>query len=232
MATFTDEFRTIAAALLRLDPWAAIPAPKTCGCGTTFLMVTPQEIRSPTDDETCILCRGEGDADRIPVEHDLVVEWICERQALVRMAERIIAESKAEGRGELDQKEVEAELMAWEQIEGFRVLLRKLAVSAPTRQSAWDAAMRIWIQGPEVAALGSPLVAKITRRRAGLEVDPLQVERVTAKLKGLKVLDGPIVEVAQRMLDMIEKHGRDLVIGFKMRDGTKQRWRGNGVRLA
>jgi hypothetical protein len=85
---------------------------------------------------------------------------------------------------------------------------------------------------PQIAALQSPLVGKILGSRKGWAIDPARVKRVTAKVAGLTVYDGAISDGAQSMLDLIGKHGRAATFTFHMLDGSKQRWRGNGHRVA
>lgn len=221
-----QEIITAATALLLADPWAALAAPKECTCGSKFVVLTRDGIRSPADDEVCMLCRGDvADGDAVPVDHANVVRWQADRQALVRFAERLSAETG------MALHDVTAELAEWETYEGFQVALHQISQTAPTRQSAWDAAMRIWIQGPEIAALESPLVGKLLARRKGMDLDPTQVKRLTARVKGLRVYDGTISDGAQQMLDLMQTHGRDVVFVFHMKDGTKQQWRGNGTRV-
>lgn len=227
MASIVQEIITAATALLQADPWAAIPAPKTCNCGLSFVVLTREGIRSPADDEICMLCRGDvAVADAVPVDHANVLRWQADRQALVRFAERLASETG------LPLHEVTAELANWETFEGFQTALHQISRTAPTRQSAWDAAMRVWIQGPEIAALQSPLVGKILGTRKGWDIDPARVKRVTARVKGLKVYDGAISDGAQSMLDLIRDHGRSATFTFHMLDGSKQQWRGNGHRVA
>lgn len=226
-ASIIQEIITAATALLQADPWAAIPPPKICDCGQAFVVLTKAGIRSPADLEVCMLCRGNvAVEDAVPVEHANVLRWQADRQALVRFAERLAAETG------MPLPEVTAELAHWETSEGFQTALHSISKSAPTRQSAWDAAMRVWIQGPEIAALQSPLVGKILGSRKGWDIDPARVKRVTAKVAGLTVYDGAISDGAQSMIDLIGKHGRAATFTFHMLDGSKQRWRGNGHRVA
>lgn len=225
MHEIVQETVTAAIALMRADPWAAIAPPKTCGCGQAFVVLTREGIRSPSDDEMCMLCRNEAVATAVPIEHANVLRWQADRQALVRFAERLASETG------MPLPEVTAELANWETFEGFQISLHQISQTAPTRQSAWDAAMRVWIQGPEMAALQSPLVGKILAHRKGWDIDPSQVKRLTARVSGIKVYDGTISDGAQRMLDLIRDHGRSVGFTFHMRDGSKQRWRGNGQRV-
>lgn len=226
MQEIVQETVTAAIALMRADPWAAIAPPKTCGCGQSFVVLTRAGIRSPSDEEVCMLCRGDvAVADAVPIDHSNVLRWQADRQALVRFAERLSAETG------LPLLEVTAELANWETFEGFQISLHQLSKTAPTRQSAWDAAMRVWIQGPEIAALHSPLVGKLLAHRKGWAIDPSQVIRLTARVKGIKVYDGPIAAGAQAMLDLMRVHGRAVTFTFHMRDGSKQKWRGNGNRV-
>lgn len=227
MQEIVQETVTAAIALMRADPWAAIAPPKTCACGQAFVVLTREGIRSPSDDEVCMLCRGDvAVADAVPIEHANVLRWQADRQALVRFAERLAAETG------MALPEVTAELANWETFEGFQIALHQISQTAPTRQSAWDAAMRVWIQGPEMAALQSPLVGKILAHRKGMDIDPSQVRRLTARVSGIKVYDGSIADGAQRMLDLIRDHGRSVTFTFHMVDGSKQQWRGNGQRVA
>lgn len=228
MSSIVQETITAAAALLRSDPWAAIPDPKICGCGLAFVLLTKEGIRSPGPEHVCMLCRGRevADASSIPIDHANILIWQADKQALIRFAERLANETG------MSVADVAAELAEWETFPGFQERLHSIATSAPTRQSAWDAAMRIWIQGPEIAALQSSLVGRILAKRKGTALDPFDVKRLVARVKGMKVYDGPMLpDAAQQMLDLIQAHGREILFVFHMNDGTKQQWRGNGTRL-
>jgi hypothetical protein len=228
VSSIVQETITAAMALLRSDPWKAIPDPKICDCGLAFVLLTREGILSPEPDDLCMLCRGRevADADSIPIDHANILIWQADKQALARFAERMANETG------MDVLEVTAELAEWETFPGFQERLHTIAPSAPTRQSAWDAAMRVWIQGPEIAALQSPLVGRILGKRKGQGLDVFDVKRLVARVKGMKVFDGPIsTNAAQQMLDLIEAHGREILFIFHMKDGTKQQWRGNGTRL-
>lgn len=68
-------------------------------------------------------------------------------------------------------------------------------------------------------------------------LDPSTVSRITAKVRGKAVLSREIspgqgTQVYEALLAMSEEHGRTLVVTCHMRDGSKQRYRGHGTRLA
>jgi hypothetical protein len=71
----------------------------------------------------------------------------------------------------------------------------------------------------------------ITTGKDPAEVTPANVERVVVKVAGKLRYNGPVTPAAGELLTMLAAHGRRMVVTLHMRDGTKQRYRGNGARL-
>lgn len=91
-----------------------------------------------------------------------------------------------------------------------------------------------WVEGdlPVASTTAPPRQLRVDPEKDPMRVDPALVRRVVVKVRGKLRYDGPVGKEAGALLTLLAAHGRNMVVTLHMLDGTKQRYRGNGARIA